>query len=132
MPCAMVPCNRDVPKRVTVCSPLVDSLHTYFLFIHDTASQSKTKHKKNQLGFPPSSSKHMYDVLSTPAQCAQTPIAEKWGSILNVHQKGVVNQNMSLPGPNLFRFIMYYLIINIPSSIINYGFISKKPLVILA
>ena len=98
--------------------------------LHHRVKQST----ENQLGFPPSSSKLVHDVPSASSQCAQTPIAET-GNNFNVYQKGVVNQNsqpkyvFTVP-IFMFMLIMYYLII--PPSIISYGLISKKLLVILA
>lgn len=103
----------DMPKVVTECSLPMDFLQVYFLFIHDNSSQRKPKHK-NLLGFQASS-------VEAIRVLPEIPRAEKCRH-LDVHWKGVVNQN-SQP-----KYI-FAMLVNIPSSIINYGFISKTLLI---
>lgn len=109
----MVSQDGDMPKEVTECSPPMDFLQAYFLFIHDNSSQSKTKYK-NQLGFQASSA-------AAIRVLPEIPTAEKCRHP-DVPQKGVVNQN-SQP-----KYI-FSMLVNIPSSITNYGFISKTLLI---
>lgn len=102
----------DMPKVVTECSPPMDFLQAYLLFIHDNSSQSKAKHK-NQLGFQASSAEAIR-VLS------EIPTTEKCRH-LDVQRKHVVSK---IHSQNIFT-----MPVNIPSSIINYGFISKTLLI---
>lgn len=99
-----------MPKVVTECSPAMDFLQAYFLFIHDNSSQSKAKHK-NQLGFQASSAEAIRVLC-------EIPTAEK---CRHLDVQRVVSK---IHSQNIFT-----MPVNIPSSIINYGFISKTLLI---